>query len=272
MMHSPILPLITTLILLLPAYRRLRGTTLLAPWVWAIACVAFWTGVEVFSNESRNYHPAALYYLAAAGTFCPMMAVMGAKRPQDRGWQWIVLSLWVVLALPVAQHMLFTRSQSFTVFAAWPLFLGVLVALELLNYLPTRFAVGAGLFAASQSLLLSHSLDWVPSINHAPNWAAWLACAAVASTWLLTSLSSAPCLLSPSTRWLRFRNAFGAFWALRVLQRVNQTAKIQNWPVRLQWSGFRELPGRNDPLPVEAMEQCLGTLLRRFEKGVREAA
>ena len=77
--------------------------------------------------------------------------------------------------------------------------------------------------------------------------------------------------LSQTTRWLAFRDAWGAFWALRVLQRVNQTAELSHWPVRLQWSGvvFIEvamLAVTLDPPIESALDQSFDALLRRFER------
>lgn len=256
-----------TLGAVLAARGKFVGSTLVAPWGWSLAAVAFWIVVELAPVAGTDGHRAALRYLAVAGTLCPMMAVMGAKRPQDRGWQWIVLSLWVVLAIPVAQHLLFTPGRSFSVFAAWPLFLGMLLALELLNYLPSRNAIGATFVVGAQCLLLGDALGWLAPNSHCPTWAAWLALGAVLAAWSSYFLYPVSRSQTPDARWLRFRNSFGAFWALRVLQRVNQTAEIQNWPVRLQWSGFHELADRTEPLPEQEIERCLDTLLRRFVAG-----
>ena len=80
-------------------------------------------------------------------------------------------------------------------------------------------------------------------------------------------------------RWLGFRDAFGAFWALRVLQMINQTAELQQWPVRLVWGGFAQaastekdldddakpdLPSVSEQDHVSQIDQALDTVLRRF--------
>ncbi len=46
-------------------------------------------------------------YIAAMSTFSPIMALLGAKRPQDRGWQFIVATLWAILSLPACEWLLF---------------------------------------------------------------------------------------------------------------------------------------------------------------------
>jgi hypothetical protein len=88
--------------------RKLRGTTLVGSQVWlgtclvAVAAVDIWQTLAVERANASAAEP--LRFFAATLTFCPLMALMGAKRPQDRAWHFIVLSLWVVLALP-AMHV-----------------------------------------------------------------------------------------------------------------------------------------------------------------------
>lgn len=131
--------------LLLSSLVRTRGTTLVAPCVWAlVACLALVVSESIIAGW--NPSPAAravLRYLAALTTFCPAMALLGAKRPQDRGWQFIVGSLWIVLALPALQPILLARSSLFDLHPAWSAFLGVLILISVCNYLPTRFALPA---------------------------------------------------------------------------------------------------------------------------------
>ena len=73
--------------------------------------------------------------------------------------------------------------------------------------------------------------------------------------------------------WRDFRDQFGAAWALRVLERINATARLSGWPLELTWSGFRnEVPEERAEIPrVEippqvrvGVEDSLQTLLRRF--------
>jgi len=69
-------------------------------------------------------------------------------------------------------------------------------------------------------------------------------------------------------RWLDFRDAYGALWALRILARINQTAEVQGWPMRLVWSGFTLLQAKESSHPseeqLEELRTTLSTLLRRF--------
>jgi hypothetical protein len=68
-----------------------------------------------------------------------------------------------------------------------------------------------------------------------------------------------------TANWLRFRDGFGAFWALRVLGRVNHAAQLRHWPLELCWSDF--IADEDQQLSEEhvvELEKTLQTLLRRF--------
>jgi hypothetical protein len=71
-------------------------------------------------------------------------------------------------------------------------------------------------------------------------------------------------------RWLAFRDGWGAFWALRVMGRVNESAERSGWPVRLGWHGFTSIDGTAPPEIDERIaaqvEQAMDSLLRRFER------
>src|SRR5688572_13251151 len=82
-------------------WRSLEGSTLRARWYWTLAALtALAAGAAATLYDSHAEWLAHVRYLAAVATLCPSVAVLGAKRPQDRGWQFIVASLWLVAALP----------------------------------------------------------------------------------------------------------------------------------------------------------------------------
>ena len=67
-----------------------------------------------------------------------------------------------------------------------------------------------------------------------------------------------------TARWQYFRDAFGAFWAMRILGQINKNAEARNWPMRLHWSGFATKDEQPTEKHLAELEQQLATLLRRF--------
>lgn len=278
---------------------RARGTTLVAPAAWWIAAAIAIAAVEAMLALKR-FDAATLAaslwrYAAAVGAFCPLIAVLGAKRPQDRGWQWVVAALWLVLLVPVAQAMVAPGGTRLELFAGWRWLLWGFIAMGLLNYLPTRFALSSLLIAAGQYLLLEGAAGNLaePKASRATLWGVGLLLAA----WFVGEIAYAarrsraappsPAAQTPAQRWLAFRDGWGAFWAIRVLQRVNQTAELSRWPIRLQWSGFVAVSDASDgavndagaarplepshdllgePAIAQSLDQTLDGMLRRFER------
>jgi len=248
---------------------RLRATTLAAPCLWVALSASCLAVGSLFEPKLDGINLSAFHFAIAATTLCPLMAVLGARRPQDRGWQWIVLSLWVVLLLPAAQAALLPAGIRVELFVAWKLFLWGLIGVGLLNYLPTQNWRAAILVAMGQALFLREHL-WLGE-SHSPEWnplvgvGCLLSAAALVAYPRNTLNPQHATLDSFSTQWKSFRNAYGTFWALRILGRVNHAAELRDWPMRLHWSGF-ELP-ENRQLTEEQLaelEQTLATLLRRF--------
>jgi hypothetical protein len=266
---------------------RVRGTTLAAPAAWGVASALVIATVEAgIAWSAREIDPltaSLARYSAAMGTFCPVMAVLGAKRPQDRGWQWVVLSLWIVLLVPAAQALAAPSGYRLELFSAWRLLLWSLTALGLLNYLPTRIAFSAALFALAQLGLLAEFLFDVQE-DHGERriGALSLLLLAIAAAFFAhrkvrrQTKHPSPDTDSLSRRWFVFRDGWGAFWGLRVLQRINQTAELSHWPVRLHWwTGFEPYVEGDDAVNTAQclnqqtaahIQQTLDSLLRRFER------
>ena len=87
-----------------------------------------------------------------------LIAVLGAKRPQDRGWQWVVASLWLVVVWPAAQALANPAGPNVEIFAPWKIFIVGLIAMGPLNYLPTRHSLAALLVAGGQIVLFGSFL------------------------------------------------------------------------------------------------------------------
>jgi hypothetical protein len=265
------------------SFRRLQGTTLLAPALWALFALAVLVILQaVLLRRIPTYRPTRekLDLLAATSTFCPLVALLGAKRPQNRPWFWIVLSLLGVTALPTLQSLLIQPDDWIEVHPLWTWFYALLVFVGFVNYLPTRFWAPALLATAGQCALLGDFL---------PGGSSWLA--PLRSTvaekilpevlingrrdfrlWEITAgivpLAAAVCwayLIARKQRgirhvrlggwnrlWLDFRNAYGVIWAMRVIERLNILSHGTNPTFRLTWNGF--IPTGSTAMKVNAPE------------------
>jgi hypothetical protein len=204
------------------------------------------------------------------------MAVLGAKRPQDRGWQFIVLSLLVVLWLPTLEALLRRPQVGLQLHGARQWFLAILIALGVFNWLPTRYWLASLAVTTAQLMMLAPFLPVLAGYRDA--WPLVEPAVSLCVSSLVTIAVLQVALGVPRPRpsphgmdcwWLAFRDAFGAVWALRVLERINAASAMYRWPVRLSWNGFirqSRVAGEQSPPPgmPPAMERTFRMLLRRF--------
>jgi hypothetical protein len=244
---------------------KIRGTTLIAPWVWASISLVTLSAVELaialIGEPLPAWAPAARY-AAAMSTFTPIMALLGAKRPQDRGWQWIVLTLWAILCQPAAEWLLFGGVAEIHPARFW--FQMILIVVGATNGIGTRNWPASALFCGGQVLLLLPYYSADPPLA-AGSAAFWGLAGIFLSLISLTATGAAQREQSGSLDrvWLDFRDEFGVVWALRILERINASARMYDWPVQLTWQGLRDrefAPAEIPPL----VEESFRTLLRRF--------
>lgn len=250
--------------------RKWRGTTLMMPCLWvatSAAALAMMAVIEIVWPNEEGIGMSAICFAAYASTLCPIVAVLGAKRPQDRGWQWVVLTLWLVMVWPAAQALANPAGPRVELAPLWKMFVVGVIALGPLNYIATRNTVPTLFTAIGQVVLLSEYLGIRESnIWHLP---AALTCFLLAAVIMaapeIKKTSSGNVCGTQTTRWLKFRDCYGAFWGIRILQRVNETAGLRGWPVQLTWHGFEKIGDQSPDAAQEAeIEQTLDTLLRRF--------
>ncbi len=279
---------------LLFSRRPLIGTTLTSSWIWSLLAVGALAGCELLAaaggvDTQRSGWLAPLRFTAFTGTFCPMMALFGARRPQNREWKYIVGCLWIVLALPAGRALLF-RPGPFYLEPVWAFFLLSLIGAGSGNYLGTRYWPCSVLYASGQLLLIANYLPWLAGrLDHqglagrSPTWATGISLAGILC--LAAALAAAHLIAFrrrlPSPRkkpldrlWIDFRDTFGAVWALRVAQRTNAAAVMYNWNMVLHWDGFHPADPARPDLPrcadletadtTRAVERNLRSLLRRF--------
>lgn len=260
--------------LLVAGRERLRGTTLMAVWWWGLAALISVAGVEIWAFAYGGAPLPAwadhICYAAAATTFCPVMAQLGAKRPQDRAWQFIVLSLWIVVVLPAGEMLLDAPGDALQLHAARRWFLALLIGLGLVNSLPTRYWPSGVLYALGQSLLLARHLPWPALLDESLRPLAGLSCGVFALALWTMELPWANRSGSTVDRWwLDFRDAYGTLWSLRLAERFNAAAAMYDWPVRMGWQGLKldSQVAAYAQLPSDqraSIEQVLSTMLRRF--------
>lgn len=256
--------------LLLWRRRSVADTTLLIPWGWAMlsVCLIALCGIVIaLFGRSGAAWTESLRVVAAGSAFCPGMAVLGAKRPHDKAWQLIVASLWVILALPALRQLLVKPGQPLEISGLPSWFLAILIGLNLINTLPTRFWPSAVLVAAGQIGLFNPHLPVSIPIDRS---AAWLG-----GFWLLVGGLVLATMGWPPKRqvvqaedrlWLDFRDSFGTLWSLRMAERINAAAAMYQWDVHLGWNGFQcgDAGGRIPPDVASRMHRTIRNLFRRF--------
>jgi hypothetical protein len=257
---------------------QVRGTTLVAPWCWSLVVLVSLAASEILIGISGSPVPAwaaHLRFAAAMTTFCPVMAVLGAKRPQNLGWQFVVFSLLAILCLPILEWLLFGGRSEIHPARFW--FLAILIALGALNAVGTRHWLSSLLYCAGQVMLISPFFSAQGLLSQSPAAIAGLAVLVLAWVTIAAQMPRPQPAATPLDRvWLDFRDAFGVVWAWRVADRMNASASMYDWPVMLSWRGFRR-SGATGGLPTgvdtkeaiaweipQSVEESLRTLLRRF--------
>ena len=243
-------------------------TTLVPAWWWSLIALWAWAGVELLASLS-DLTPAwlaPLRYSAVALSFCPMMAVLGAKRPQHAAWSFIVLSLWAIVALPAAETFFLQRGQRLEINDARSWFLWLLILLGPVNYLPTRHWLAAMLLAAGQVIALSDYLPLIERTLFSRQFPVGLISASFGLALPLVGGFRNRSLNAKGYNrlWRTFRDSFGLLWALRLQERINAVAQTNGWNVELAWQGFRDKQGK----PIEQFETEIEATLRTSLKGL----
>jgi hypothetical protein len=193
---------------------------------------------------------------------------LGAKRPQDGPWNFVVVALWGVLASP-GIFAFGLGSARLNIPDAWSLMLACLILITFVNTCAANFAAGV-LVTIAQWLLL---IEYLP-LSH-------FTVGNLHTTLAIIVLTTATILFAFSNRsqrkdkhpldrlWLDYRRDFGLFWSLRVQERLNDAATKLQWPISLTWSGWiytngKPLDKELDPKVQQAILQTFRGLLRRF--------
>jgi hypothetical protein len=128
------------------------------------------------------------------------------------------------------------------------------------NYLGLRQTIPALLWMASLLLLVGPlcpmSASMLPNAQPARLWATLTL---TICAWGAIVQSRSPLAIGRQAidrMWLRFRDTFGLVWAMRVLERFNETARLKKWPFLLGLEGIQPVDRPDPPVPEPVFDQA----------------
>jgi hypothetical protein len=273
-----------------------RGTTAVPAAWWAVgACLAGAAELGWLAGGGADPGTAAAVRLAVlAVSLCPIMAILGAKRPQHGVWQFIVASLGCVLALPALSAALVRPGLPPDVQGLQRGFMFVLLLVGWLNFVATRHGPAASLVSLGQALWGRAFLPLVPAGWHQSAAIDAGAVILIAAGVVVAAVQSAvrqqpagggrPRRSHDRLRGLRedepqvaagirgriepaflaLRETLGAAWTLRIAERFNTVAAARGWPWRLRFAGLHGPAFDSDEAAAHDAQRTLSALLRRF--------
>lgn len=243
MLLAVAVPFAFAMIILVAAWRRAAGTTLVAPITWcAISLISVQGALVVMLNTDFLAADRSGFWwlVGATSTLCPLVALLGSKRPQDGAWNAIVICFWIVAAWPSIQSLGINLGEP--VPDLWRFLYAAVLLVGLVNYWPTFFRTAAIMAVCGQSLILwsflpgTHALDGAEAligvglISGAIIWASLL--------WRWRRVRRAARNTAWDRLWLDLRDDFGLAWGVRVMERINALAKSTGARIALDWDGF----------------------------------
>ncbi len=207
-----------------------RQTSIAHALGWATAAWIAW-GAALFAES------VPLRYLAICLTGCMGIAVLGARRPGVVAWNFVVLGLLVVQLLPLATSALLGTSAELQLSVPFLLFVTGTLVVTVLNYLPTRLALGALLlgFGCGVELWSVTNSGVAESVIIAGRISLAL------TPWIaLLSVGRRMSLSEFDRIWLDFRDRSGALWAERIREQLNRAALNAGFSANLGWGGLHE--------------------------------
>ncbi len=235
------------------ANRKLTGTALRPATVWAMAAIVCAAVAIVFADFEVSGRPRQAFFvhLAFLTTLAALVSVLGARKPGESAWA-ILCGLFLVIGLlPMLEGIglakRFDTLDRLRLESPWSYFFVLVIVAGAGNYLPTRFGLPALILGAGLGCHLR--LLWTPEGR-----AEWRGDFWFVLPWALAASIAIGARFARASRkydppfafqrfWIPFRDAWGAAWALRVLERVNQTAARNGWPERLTWFGLVDTTG-----------------------------
>jgi hypothetical protein len=231
------------------AWQSNRQTSLRHAVCWAVVAWLAWGLLIVVTDKTDG----SLRYLALCMTAAAGIAVLGARRPHVAAWDVVVAGLLAVMLLPLAENLFLGTP---VLAGLRVIFLGAALAVAVLNYAPTCFAVPAWLVAVicSGEFLAFAGVDAIgPSLLDGLHLGMlvvpWLGLAC----WKYRRFHRSVI----DQLWHDFRDSFGLFWGLRVRDQYNRSAANAGWPGFLTWRGWEQ---GKDPSPTADQEKEMQAL------------
>lgn len=246
----------------------LTGLSVRSAGGWAIAaCVVSMLsiGLRILPNVPAGV-TSATHSVAATLCLTPLLDVLGARNPGHRAWPWFVITpMVVVLQWSTLSHLASERLQT-PVTTPLPAAAGFLLVLTMGagNYFGTA-NTAACLIGATGICLLALPLSELAAWPGDAFCLAGAVCLAVAALLAEGRLKSAVAPHGHERLWTDFRDTYGLVWARRVMDRVNQFADREQWPVTMTLDGFR--PRRGPGMTTAELQrpvEILRWVLRRF--------
>jgi hypothetical protein len=234
---------------LLRCWRANRATSLAHAVVWVNVAWFAWGLVWLYRAIWPDEEFIVLAYLALCFTSCAAMAVLGARRPGMGAWNFVVAALFAILLLPLAE--------------GWGEFVLATLLVIPFNYTLTRLGGAALAVFVGCGILMAAPFGHLGSSQGEERLAVEIGQALIVlSPWFaLMQMARLPKSLSSFDRiWFDFRDRFGMIWALRVREQFNRAAANTGWPVRLSWSGSKNM---SEEVSLPAV-RALQALLKRF--------
>jgi hypothetical protein len=232
---------------------------------WMAAAWLTWGGPICLASSSSAQSAAAWTYLALVMSGCAGIAVLGARRPLNGPWNFVVLALAAVQLLPVAEGL--ATGGGLEVSTVRLMSLAATIGVGVLNYLPTRSAPAAILLLAGTTLTFIPFVFAIEEDHYrGVEWVGRLAVALVPWLAYLSVAGKGHSRSEFDELWLEFRDRFGFLWAQRLRDQFNRSAVHAGWPVVLRWQGLRIVAGAAVPSTQVQGEivAALRALLKRF--------
>lgn len=254
--------LLTDAFPLVLTWRANRRTALAHAALWGVLAWAAWLVAELAVALGSGWSDAA-FYAALCLTGAAGVAVLGARRPGVGAWNFVVIGLLAVLALPLFEGLDKLRESPLRL-----LFVAMTLTVALANHAPTRLGVPALMVAAGCG---SRFLQLAAPDNAVERFVIGTDLLLALAPWLGLALlqMSKPGDSQVNRLWRSFRDRYGFVWGQRVREQFNTAAVNAGWPIFLGWRGLRGAGGELD-------EKALATLravLKRFgvDRGESEA-